>query len=188
MELMMPSKPFIELPAPQVIQETDLLALHDIEKTAYSFPWSLAAFQDCISSHYWMQKLTLSSSFVQADEEVLAQKSSLQKDFNATEMDAYIVAMPVLDEVHLLNITVKPCLQGQGLGRYLLQHLQAWAQSQNAQSIWLEVRASNSKAIALYLAYGFIQKGRRKAYYPDAAGKREDAIVMSLALQEAICT
>ena len=184
----MQTKPLIELPAPQVIQATDLLALHEIEKTAYSFPWSLHAFQDCVSSNYWMQKITLSSPFVQADEDLLVQKSSPQKNLNAASIDAYIVAMPVLDEVHLLNITVKPSLQGQGLGRFLLQHLQAWAHSQKAQSIWLEVRASNSKAIALYLSYGFIQKGRRKEYYPDAAGKREDAIVMSFALQEAICT
>lgn len=184
----MPAQSLTTMPPLQVIQESDLLALHEIEKTAYSFPWSLHAFQDCISSNYWMQKITLSLPSSPSDQLVFGSSIGTPKNLDQASIDAYIVAMPVLDEVHLLNITVKPSLQGQGLGRYLLQHLQAWAQSQNAQSIWLEVRASNSKAIALYLSYGFIQKGRRKEYYPDAAGKREDAIVMSFALQEAICT
>ncbi len=152
----------------QPVQAPDLFALHDIEKTAYSFPWSLPAFQDCLDSCYWVQKLC---------------SHSLSEE----NLEGYVVAMLVLDEVHLLNVTVRPSSQGQGWGRYMLQQLQQWAHSQKAQAIWLEVRASNQKAIALYQAFGFIQKGRRKAYYPDAAGQREDALVMSLVLQEGVC-
>ncbi len=46
----------------------------------------------------------------------------------------------------------------------------------------MEVRASNLRAFEIYAAHGFRRVGLRKAYYPDSAFKREDAIVMSLQL------
>jgi ribosomal-protein-alanine N-acetyltransferase len=49
----------------------------------------------------------------------------------------------------------------------------------SAQKIFLEVRASNISAQMLYINHGFIQIGRRAAYYPKEIGF-EDAIVMSL--------
>jgi ribosomal-protein-alanine N-acetyltransferase len=48
-------------------------------------------------------------------------------------------------------------------------------------SLWLEVRASNTRARALYRRRGFAEVGVRKAYYP-APVRREDAVVMSLAM------
>lgn len=167
------------------IQEQDLLTVHEIEKTAYSFPWSSQAFQDCLTCAYWMKKLMTVK--VPTPGEKVKDNSSPTRHSVPGSIEAYIVAMQNYDEVHLLNITVKPDMQKKGVGRYLLHQLTQWAVSQKAQSIWLEVRASNASAIALYASYGFIQKGRRKNYYPDAAGQREDAIVMSLSLQELIC-
>ena len=46
--------------------------------------------------------------------------------------------------------------------------------------LWLEVRASNERARAVYLRYGFSEVGRRRAYYPVPQGPREDALLMSL--------
>jgi ribosomal-protein-alanine N-acetyltransferase len=90
--------------------------------------------------------------------------------------------MKGVDEVHLLNITVAPELQGQGWGRLMLDALATWSRGQGAQWLWLEVRASNERAQRLYAHYGYRRVGQRKAYYPAAHGRREDAIVMSLAL------
>ena len=45
-------------------------------------------------------------------------------------------------------------------------------------SVLLEVRPSNTRALAIYERYGFKQIGRRKGYYPAANQLREDAIVM----------
>jgi ribosomal-protein-alanine N-acetyltransferase len=90
--------------------------------------------------------------------------------------------MQGVDEVHLLNITVDPEFQGQGLARVMLDALVLWARGQAAHWLWLEVRVGNQRAIKVYEAHGFRRVGVRKAYYPAGNGVREDAIVMSLPL------
>ena len=90
--------------------------------------------------------------------------------------------MPGVDEVHLLNITVAPEFQRQGWSQVLLDALQLWARSRNAQWLWLEVRVGNLRAQGVYEACGFRRVGMRKGYYPAEGGIREDAIVMSLPL------
>ena len=94
----------------------------------------------------------------------------------------YLVAMSGVDEVHLLNITVAPSQQRQGWARFLLDALALWSRGQGAQWLWLEVRAGNAPARALYTRYGFQQVGLRRGYYPAGGLQREDAVVMSLSL------
>ena len=62
----------------------------------------------------------------------------------------------------------------------MLQALLDWTRSRDAHTIWLEVRASNQRAIAVYQAHGFVQEGWRKNYYPLNLEQREDAVVMGL--------
>ena len=52
--------------------------------------------------------------------------------------------------------------------------------SVGVHNLWLEVRASNLRAIEVYQAHGFVQEGLRRDYYPLHLGQREDAVVMSL--------
>jgi ribosomal-protein-alanine N-acetyltransferase len=94
----------------------------------------------------------------------------------------YFVAMPGVQEVHLLNITVDPDYQRQGWGVMMLDALSIWARGQDAKWLWLEVRASNQRAIHVYERYGFKRVGERKNYYPLQVGQREHAVVMSLQL------
>ncbi|MCY1553033.1 ribosomal-protein-alanine acetyltransferase [compost metagenome] len=94
----------------------------------------------------------------------------------------YLVAMPGVDEVHLLNITVAPAHQRQGWARFMLDALVLWSRGQGAQWLWLEVRQGNVPARALYESYGFVQVGLRRGYYPAGSFQREDAVVMSLSL------
>ena len=130
-----------------------------VEQRAYAQPWSRANFIDALHSGYQAQMLM-------ADGNVLG----------------YFVAMKGVDEVHLLNITVAPAHQRQGWARFLLAALCLWSRGQRAQWLWLEVRASNAPARALYEGYGFQQVGIRRDYYPAGQGQREDAVVMSLHL------
>jgi ribosomal-protein-alanine N-acetyltransferase len=90
--------------------------------------------------------------------------------------------MPGYLESHLLNITTVPQHRRQGCARLLLEALQAWSRLQGAECLWLEVRASNEGARALYEQIGFRQVGRRRDYYPADGGQREDAVIMSLGL------
>ena len=70
-----------------------------------------------------------------------------------------------------------PQYQGQGYGKLLLTELISRLTANRAESLFLEVRVSNTRAIALYRSAGFQEISRRKGYYPTRDG-REDAIVM----------
>lgn len=134
-------------------------AVMAIEATAYPHPWTRGNFGDSLRAGYQAQVLRAGSIAL-----------------------GYFVAMKGVDEVHLLNLTVAPEHQGQGWGRLILDALSTWTRGQGAQWLWLEVRASNERAQRLYERYGFRRVGLRKAYYPAAHGRREDAVVMSLPL------
>ena len=130
-----------------------------IEELAYDHPWTRGNFLDSMQAGYQAQLLVAGKQLL-----------------------GYFVAMKGVDEVHLLNLTVAPQWQGQGWGRVMLDALAQWARGQGAQWLWLEVRASNERAQLIYTRHGYRRVGERKGYYPDANGKREDAVVMSLKL------
>ena len=134
-------------------------ALLAIEEQAYTHPWTRGNFTDSMASGYEAQLLMAGDNLL-----------------------GYFVAMPGVDEVHLLNITVAPAYQRQGWARVLLDALVLWARGRRAQWLWLEVRVSNLRAQHVYETHGFRRVGERKRYYPLEHGQREDAIVMSLRL------
>ena len=75
------------------------------------------------------------------------------------------------------TIAVSPDMRGQGIGRSLLVALISEARDRGATRIFLEVRADNDPAQALYRNLGFIPIGVRKGYYqPDGV----DAVSMRL--------
>ncbi len=138
---------------------SDVERVQTVEALAYSFPWTRGNFVDSLAAGYLAEVL-------ESDGELVA----------------YFVAMPGVEELHLLNISVAPAHQGQGYGGFLLDAVQAHGQRLGLAQLLLEVRQSNLRAQALYARRGFVQVGQRRAYYPAATG-REDAIVMSLPLQ-----
>ncbi|MDD2712939.1 MAG: ribosomal protein S18-alanine N-acetyltransferase [Simplicispira sp.] len=130
-----------------------------VEQRAYSHPWTRGNLIDAMASGYQIQLL-----------------------LGGEQLLGYFVAMPGVDEAHLLNLTVAPEFQRQGWAPMLLDALALWARGQRAQWLWLEVRASNLRARQVYEKYGFQRIGERKRYYPGEGAEREDAIVMSRAL------
>ena len=138
----------------------DLGTVLAIEARAYGFPWSRGNFVDSLAAGY------LAEVLVGRDEGLIG----------------YFVAMPGAGELHLLNLTVVPEWQGRGHGRALLDGVEAHGHARRLPMLWLEVRASNHRARALYRQRGFAEVGLRPAYYPASHGKREDAIVMSAAI------
>ncbi|MBL8388744.1 MAG: ribosomal protein S18-alanine N-acetyltransferase [Hydrogenophaga sp.] len=151
----------------------DLDLVHEVEKTAYAHPWSRRHFADSLASGYPAVMLTGAPQPGEAD--------TLRRP-DGQVLLGYLVAMPGVDEVHLLNITVAPAHQRQGWARFMLDALALWSRGQGAQWLWLEVRAGNGPARALYTGYGFKSVGVRRGYYPAGGLQREDAVVMSLAL------
>ena len=135
----------------------DLAAVMAIEVQAYSHPWSQGNFVDSLAAGHLAEVLEFEG------------------------LIGYFVAMAGVDELHLLNLTVVPREQQQGHGSALLEAVLAHARAQRLGSVWLEVRASNGHARALYARRGFAEVGVRRNYYPALQG-REDAVVMSRTL------
>ena len=88
----------------------------------------------------------------------------------------YAVLSSVLDEGNLDNIAVAPDCRRRGVADALLSALTDLGRGR-LSVLFLEVRASNQPAVALYEKHGFVPVGRRKNYYEPP---REDALLMTL--------
>lgn len=94
-----------------------------------------------------------------------------------TEVVAYagLLCPPGSGEADVQTIAVVPEQRSAGLGRRLMNELLATAEERRAKRIFLEVRADNPQAIALYVSLGFEEIAVRPGYYqPEGV----DAIVM----------
>lgn len=137
---------------------SDIDSIMTIEVEVYPFPWSRGNFEDSLKSGY--------SCWVLEQEQQLI---------------GYCVIMLVVDEAHLLNISISKLKQGQGLGRALLDFVQDSSRQHGALTLFLEVRESNHSARRLYDAAGFNEMAVRRNYYPGHNG-REHAVLMGLSL------
>ncbi len=137
---------------------TDLDAIMEIEPYIYEHPWTRGNFSDSLKSEHSAQVLEQDATII-----------------------GYALMMMVLDEAHLLNLSIAKACQKQGLGRLLLEHMIQVAKKQKAANMFLEVRPSNISAIALYENIGFNEMAIRRGYYPAQNG-REDAVLMGLTL------
>lgn len=140
------------------MQTTDLDVIMNIEPEIYPYPWTRGNFSDSLNAGY--------SCWVYEENDIVF---------------GYTVLMLVMDEAHLLNLSIAQPYQGRGLGRELLVHMMQIARTHGAQNIFLEVRPSNVAAIGLYESIGFNEMAVRRNYYPAKNG-REDAILMGMAL------
>lgn len=90
--------------------------------------------------------------------------------YDHQDLIGFLAIQNLVDELEITQIAIKKAYQSRGLGDQLMAQL-----SDRRESIFLEVRASNEAARALYAKYGFVQVGKRKNYYQNPA---EDAILM----------
>ncbi len=134
----------------------DLDTILEIEARAYPVPWSREQMIDVFNQKVIRMKLLMNG-----------------------ELIGYAFVSIILDEGHLLHITIDPIHHGKRLGRYLLEHVLQLGDSYQLSTIFLEVREGNTPARALYDRIGFNQVGVRKGYYPCKINGREDAIVMA---------
>ncbi|AEW78103.1 ribosomal protein S18-alanine N-acetyltransferase [Aggregatibacter actinomycetemcomitans] len=138
------------------IEPSDFDRLYLIEQAAHAMPWSLGTLKNNQGERYFNLKIGEES-----------------------RIDGFAICQTVLDEATLFNIALDPQKQGRGLGRRLLTELMTQLKQKGILTLWLEVRESNKKALALYDSLGFNQVDIRKNYYPTADGKRENAVVMA---------
>ncbi|MFO0009172.1 MAG: ribosomal protein S18-alanine N-acetyltransferase [Betaproteobacteria bacterium] len=137
----------------------DLDDVLSVENEVYPFPWTRANFVDSMRAGYCCWTLRDSSG----------------------ALLSYSVVMLVLDEAHLLNLSVASNAHRLGYGWRMLEFMAQLARDHGARNLMLEVRPSNTPAQRLYRRYGFERIGVRRGYYPSHGG-REDALVMRIAL------
>ena len=89
-----------------------------------------------------------------------------------------ILARVAADEAEILTLAVEAAAQRRGIGGALLGCTIETAYRRGAISMFLEVAEWNRAALALYAQHGFVEVGRRRAYY---AG-RADALVLRAAI------
>lgn len=141
------------------MDHADLPGVMAIETVNYEFPWSEGVFKDCFRA------MNYTNWICEAPDETIA---------------GYAIISVAAGEAHIMNISVNPVFQRQGVGRKMLEHLIEYARPR-AETLYLEVRPSNPGAIHLYRSSGFREIGIRKNYYPAKNGK-EDAIMFALDL------
>ncbi len=99
---------------------------------------------------------------------------------------AFLEPLPLKSISHVasLNIGVHQGWQEKGIGSELMRRLIEWAKnSSNIEKIELNVRASNKRAISLYIKMGFIEEGRLKNRIKISANHYLDDILMALSVK-----
>ena len=147
----------------------DVDAVLAIEQAVQAYPWTRGNFIDALGHGYVCR--------VDAEELVAGHPE------DGGEIRGFAVLMPVLDEAELLNIGVAARQQRKGLGRAMLREMLDVAHKMKMRRVFLEVRASNAAALALYRSSGFGKLGVRRDYYQNASGS-EDAITMVCELKQ----
>lgn len=128
-----------------------------IEKECFSLPWSEKSFQDSIARE--------DTIFLVCEE--------------AEKITGYIGMYVSFNEANITNVAVLPSYRKSGYGNALVSAAKNEAKEKHVEKIFLEVRISNTPAIALYQKMGFENLGARKNFYDHP---KEDAFIMSCEL------
>ena len=138
------------------LSEENSAAVAEIEKLCFSTPWSEATISSEIKSGF--------SDFFGA--------------FSEEKLAGYIGGRTIAGETEVFNVAVSPEFRRKGIAKALIEKFVETVREKETQVIFLEVRASNLPAIALYEKNGFVFCGIRKDYYSDP---KENALLMRLA-------
>jgi ribosomal-protein-alanine N-acetyltransferase len=133
---------------------SDLDAIEAIERASYPAPWSRSMFASELA-----KQSSLSIAAVTPDDRLVG----------------YLVLSRYVDAWHVMNVAVDPSMRRHGVASTMLRHLFEMTRHDAERGYTLEVRVSNTAAIALYESFGFVSHGVRRGYYTD---NKEDALIM----------
>jgi ribosomal-protein-alanine N-acetyltransferase len=137
---------------------SDLDQVSDIERASFPTPWTRAAF--CY----------------EIEQNKVARCTVLR---GRRGVVGYLCLWEIGHEIHITNLAVHPEWRRRGVARRLLAAALAGGVARGVSLAFLEVRPSNTRALALYESLGFQVIGRRNGYYFDTG---EDALVMEARL------
>lgn len=170
------------------MRESDLSRIQEIERQAFSTPWSATTYLRELRAVEQCRYLVVRSSLERPrhlDREPVHRRGWLAQIlpgfFNSTPIASpypvvgYGGVWLTVDEGHITTIASAPEVRRRGVGELVLNGLLDAARDLGANHLTLEVRVSNTPAQALYLKYGFEARGTRRRYYTD---NNEDALIM----------
>ncbi len=134
----------------------DLEQVCQIENSSFSVPWSYKSFEESLANP--------NVCYVVACQEDAPE-----------QIVGYCGAYLIGDEADINQVAVVESHRGHGIGKQMLSELLHILQEKNIFAITLEVRKSNTAAIALYEGLGFVTEGVRKNFYEKPT---EDALIM----------
>ena len=136
------------------LEADDLAEVEAIERESYPTPWSRAMF----------------------DAELRKPSSLALGAFTGDQvLVGYAFVSRYVDAWHVMNVAVSLAFRRRGIAVALLERLFEITATDPRRGYTLEVRVSNTGAIALYEKLGFEARGVRRGYYTD---NREDALIM----------
>ena len=135
--------------------EQDIVAVHEIECSIFSMPWSEKSFRDSIAK--------VNNIYLVAEE--------------GKHVVAYCGFWGVAGEGQITNIAVREDCRRNGIAEKMMSELITQGRRQGIEAFTLEVRRTNQAAICLYHRLGFIDSGIRKNFYEAPV---EDALIMWL--------
>ena len=136
-----------------LMDQSHIEAIAQLERECFSDPWSERSIASELNN-----KLSLWVVALDADRLV-----------------GYIGSQSVLGWADMMNLAVAPAYRRKGIGESLVRELIRCLRAQEVTCLTLEVRVSNSSAIALYDKLGFVEVGRRPGYYHNP---KEDALIL----------
>ena len=136
--------------------------LEKLERICFSRPWS--------------RKMLAEELENQCAAFLVAQDSITQ------QVMGYAGLLVMADEGYITNVAVFPEFRRQGVAAKLIAVFENFARGNKLAFLTLEVRPSNTAAIALYKGFGFEEVGRRKNYYDLP---KEDALILTKTYEEA---
>ena len=136
------------------MDRSHLAGVAELERMCFSAPWNEAMLEEELYND--------TASFIVAEGE-------------DGQVLGYAGLHVILDEGYIDNVAVRPTCRRQGIADRLLDVFCRFGQA-NLAFLTLEVRPSNTAAVALYEKHGFREAGRRKDYYEDP---REDALLLT---------
>jgi ribosomal-protein-alanine N-acetyltransferase len=146
----------------------DLLAVFRIEQASFPQPWSYSAFERYLGE----------DGFLVAEAVADIEGVSGEAPADGGTIVGYVVAdtVPNHDRMlgHVKDIAVAEPHRGEGIGRTLIQRALTVLAEQGAESVKLEVREDNDRAISLYRSFGFRHRRTVPRYYDNG----EDALIM----------
>ncbi|SDL33643.1 ribosomal-protein-alanine N-acetyltransferase [Sarcina sp. DSM 11001] len=185
------------------MREEDIPQAVEIEKAAFTRPWSKSIFKATLLLPYAAYYVAVEQGTVErktaeqrameeeteeqgalkeetAEQRTLEQGALEQGENQEPDQDRIVGicgVKKIFEEGEISNVAVHPDCRGRGISRRMLEMLIREAREDGVESFTLEVRAGNRTAIRLYESFGFRTEGVRPRFYDHPV---EDGLIMWL--------